>query len=121
MEASLRVTKPDSTMVELFGRILPSTIAGIDGHTHYFSVIDDGDAYELADALATSSELRLAIFADLSFWGLDENSFARDSEFAVHTSGVVYPGLFDVYFAAIDSMPVPRILRNRIICHQRGC
>ena len=105
VEASLRVTKPDGTMVELFGRILPSTVAGIDGHTHYFSVIDDGDAYELADALATSSELRLAIFADLAFWGPDENLFPRDSEFAVHTSGVVAPGLFDVYLPQLTRCP----------------
>ena len=105
VEAALKITEPDGSTMELFGRILPSAATGVEAHTHYFSVKENNDAFALAGLLATSSELRLEIFADLAYWGSDENSFPRDTEFATHASGVVYPGLFDTYLPQLTSCP----------------
>lgn len=105
LEASLRVTESDGSTIEMFGSILPSAIAGSEGHTHYFGVRETDDAYRLAETLTTSSELRLEILADVAFWGPDEDSFPRDSEFAVHVSGMVYPGLYSTYLPQLTRCP----------------
>ena len=105
VEAALRITEPDGSTMELFGRILPPLSTDVEAHTHYFSVKENDDAFTLAGLLATSSELRLEIFADIAYWGPDENSYPRDTEFVTHASGVVYPGLFDTYLLQLTSCP----------------
>ena len=105
VEASLRITAPDGSTIELFGRIVPSIIADTEAHIHYFSVRENDDALELAGLLATWSELRLDVFADLAYWGPNEESSPKDSEFATHVSGVVYPGSFYTYLSHLTRCP----------------